>query len=140
MSIMLFEEKNEVSRPAKDILRSSGGFEIVNDELYFVFSTIENRKGYGRQRVPVSQLDDVLAVLQEAAENGITSESAPKSCADIVKESLTVNDKGEVRFKSEGEKGKKPTLFSNMEDFQGFVEEFSGLRDKIVKKASKIGS
>ena len=140
MSIMLFEEASETSRPASEILRTSGGFEILNDELYFVFSTIENRKGYGRQKVPVSQLDSVIAVLQNAADNGITGESEPKSCADIVKGSLTVNDDGEVRFKSEGEKGKKPTLFRDMDDFVGFVTELSSLRDKIVTKASKITS
>ena len=136
--LKLIEDEDVVARPARDILKSTCGFEILNDTLYFSFRTVEDRRGYGTQRIPISDIDEVLEVLEHASANGITSESAPKSCADIVRESLTVNDNGEVRFKSEGEKGKKPTLFQNLEDFQGFVAEFASLSEKIKAKAAMI--
>ena len=138
--LKLIEDEDVVARPARDILKSTCGFEILNDTLYFSFRTVEDRRGYGTQRIPISDIDEVLEVLEHASANGITSESAPKSCADIVRESLTVNDNGEVRFKSESEKGKKPTLFRDMADFQAFVEEFANLRDAIHAKAKSIAN
>ena len=88
-----------------------------NDELCIQFSTIENRKGYGKQYIPVSELEQVMAVLLEAKDNGIQSETEKKSTAQIVKESLVENEEGEIRFKSEETKGKKPTLFTSKDDF-----------------------
>ena len=57
-----------------------------NDELCIQFSTIENRKGYGKQYIPVSELEQVMAVLLEAKDKGIQSETEKKSTAQIVKE------------------------------------------------------
>ena len=141
MAIMLFENEKTLSiRPASEIFASTVGFEWVNDELYLVFSTTENRKGYGKQKIRVSELDSVMSVLTEASSNGIHKETETPTAAEVVKRSLIESENGEVRFKSESEKGKKPTLFRDMADFQAFVEEFANLRDAIHAKAKSIAN
>ena len=134
----LIDDASAVARPASDILKSSCGFEIIDDTIYFVFKTIEDRRGYGTQKVPMHEFDAVLEVLTNAAQNGINKEGKIKTCSEVVRDSLTVNENGEVRFKTESEKGKKPTLFRDMNDFSGFVEELSSLSEKIKSKAEKI--
>jgi len=43
-----------------------------------------------------------------------------------------------VRFKTEGSKGKKPTLFSDMEDFKGAVEVLASLQELIANKSKDL--
>ena len=141
MAIMLFENEKSLSiRPASEIFASTVGFEWVNDELYLVFSTTENRKGYGKQKIRVSELDSVLSVLTEASSNGIHKETETPTAAEVVKRSLIESENGEVRFKSESEKGKKPTVFKDFQDFQGFVGKLSEYQEAINKKAEQIKS
>ena len=64
--MMIDEREQNATRPASQIFKSTVGLTMHNDELCAVFSTVENRKGYGKQYIPVSQLDSTLAVLQEA--------------------------------------------------------------------------
>jgi hypothetical protein len=126
------------SRPAKDIFKSSVALCMHNDELCIQFSTIENRKGYGKQYVPVSELDEVMSVLLEAKDNGIQSETEKKSTAQIVRESLVENEDGEIRFKSEDTKGKKPTLFTSKDDFDEFVTVMQAYVPKIMAKLQAL--
>ena len=128
------------SRPAKDIFKSSVALCMHNDELCIQFSTIENRKGYGKQYVPVSELEQVMAVLLDAKDNGIQSETEKKSTAQIVKESLVENEEGEIRFKSEDTKGKKPTLFTSKGDFDEFVSTMQSYVPKIMAKLEALRS
>tara|TARA_Y100000034_G_scaffold33707_1_gene41224 strand:+ start:305 stop:745 length:441 start_codon:yes stop_codon:yes gene_type:complete len=137
--IMLFEDKSQVQvRPASEIFASSVGFEWIKGQLYLIFSTVENRKGYGKQKVLVSELDEVIEVLKIASEDGIHQESAVPTAAEVVQRSLIESDSGEVRFKTESEKGKKPTVFQNMEDFSGFVDKLVQYQSAIHAKATKI--
>ena len=126
------------SRPAKDIFKSSVALCMHNDELCIQFSTIENRKGYGKQYVPVSELSEVMSVLLDAKENGIQSETEKKSTAQIVRESLVENEDGEIRFKSEDTKGKKPTLFTSKDDFDQFVSVMQSYVPKIMAKLEQL--
>ena len=126
------------SRPAKDIFKSSVALCMHNDELCIQFSTIENRKGYGKQYVPISELEQVMYVLLEAKDKGIQSETEQKSKPQIVKESLVENDEGEIRFKSEDTKGKKPTLFTSKDDFDNFVSTMQSYVPKIMAKLDAL--
>ena len=135
---MLFGAKAQRQRPAKDIIRSSIGFEKIDDQWFVSFSTIENRKGYGKQRIPVAEYADVIAVLQEASQNGIQREDEELTCIDVVRQSLLEAEDGSVRFKTEGSKGKKPTLFTSMDDFAGAVEMLASLTDAIADKAKTL--
>ena len=126
------------SRPAKDIFKSSVALCMHKDELCVQFSTIENRKGYGKQYVPVSELEQVMAVLLDAKDNGIHSETENKSSSQIVRESLVENEEGEIRFKSEDTKGKKPTLFTSKDDFDNFVSTMQAYVPKIMAKLESL--
>ena len=135
---LINETAQITSRPAKDIFKSSVALCMHNEELCIQFSTIENRKGYGKQYVPVSELNEVMSVLLDAKDNGIQSETEKKSTAQIVKESLVENEEGEIRFKSEDTKGKKPTLFTSKEDFDQFVSVMQAYVPKIMAKLEQI--
>jgi hypothetical protein len=137
-TIMLFGSKAETTRPAKDIIKSTIGFEKVNGDWYVLFSTVENRKGYGKQKVPVAEFSEFITVLQDAVGNGIHKEDEVLSCADTVRKSIVESDDGSIRFKTESTKGKKPTLFSDMEDFKGAVELLATLIDPITAKAKTL--
>ena len=86
--IFLLNEESEVARPASAIFKSTVGLTMHNDELSVVFSTVENRKGYGKQYIPVSELQSVLSVLEDAKDNGIVAEEEEYSTAETVKRSL----------------------------------------------------
>ena len=141
MTIKLFENEQDVTiRPASEIFASTVGFEWNKDnhELYLTFSTTENRKGYGKQKVKMSEFNGVMEVLEEAATSGIHKESEIPTASEVVKRSLIESENGEVRFKTEAEKGKKPTVFQNFEDFQGFVSKLAEYQGAIHKKAELI--
>ena len=137
-TIMLFGSKAETTRPASAIIKETIGFEKVDGTWYVLFSTVENRKGYGKQRVPVSEYAEFVSVLTDAVNNGIHKEDEVLSCADVVKRSLIESDDGSVRFKTEGSKGKKPTLFSDMDDFSGAVQMLSSIQEMIASKAKDL--
>ena len=95
-------------------------------------------RGYGKQYIPVADLESTLAVLQDARNNGIVNEAEQKSTPDIVRSSLIESEDGEVRFKTENSKGKKPTLCADMNDFIGFVDALEGYTPKIIAKAQAV--
>ena len=137
--LMMIDEKEQANtRPASQIFKSTVGLTMHNDQLCAVFSTIENRKGYGKQYVPVSELQETLSVLKTARDSGIVNETEEKSTSQIVSESLIESEEGEIRFKTENSKGKKPTLCSDFEDFIGFVDAFESYVPKIISKAESI--
>tara|TARA_R100000152_G_C6737597_1_gene161613 strand:- start:621 stop:1115 length:495 start_codon:yes stop_codon:yes gene_type:complete len=137
--LMMIDDAGEQStRPASEIFKGSVGLTMHNDELCAVFSTVENRKGYGRQFVPVSELQATLEVLQGARDNGIVNEAEEKSTSEIVKSSLIESEDGEIRFKTEDSKGKKPTLCGDFDDFVGFVNAFESYVPKIISKAQAV--
>jgi len=136
--VFMIDENESRERSAAEIFKSSVGLTVRDGVLSVVFSTVENRKGYGKQYIPVADLESTLAVLQNARQNGIQSESEEKTTSQIVRESLVESEYGEIRFKTENSKGKKPTVFSSIEDFSGFVSEFEGYVPKIIAKANSI--
>lgn len=136
--VFMIDENESRERSAAEIFKSSVGLTVRDGVLSVVFSTVENRKGYGKQYIPVADLESTLAVLQNARQNGIQSESEEKTTSQIVRESLVESEYGEIRFKTENSKGKKPTVFSSTEDFAGFVSEFEGYVPKIIAKANSI--
>ena len=136
--MMIDEEQASQKRPASAIFKSTVGLTMHDDVLCAVFSTVENRKGYGKQYVPINELQETLSILQDARDNGISAEGEIKSTSQIVQDSLIENDDGEVRFKTEATKGKKPTLCSSLEDFCGFVSALEEYTPKILAKADKV--
>lgn len=138
VDIFLINTAEETQRTSSEIFKSTVGLTMKDDELTVVFSTTENRKGYGKQYIPVSELESVLSVLQEAATNGIEEEDQVLTTAETVKRSLVQNDDGEIRFKTEQTKGKKPTLIANQEQFADFVNTLSQYVPKILSKVQSL--
>ena len=135
---MLFGGGEKATRPATDIIKDTIGFEQLDGTWYVTFQTIENRKGYGRQRIPVQEFAEVVAVLQDCANNGIHKEDEVLTCSQVVRNSIIQAEDGSVRFKTEGSKGKKPTLFTDMEDFSGAVEMLASVQTLVEKQAKKL--
>jgi len=76
--------------------------------------------------------------LSEAATNGIEEENEVLTTSETVKRSLIQNEDGEIRFKTEQTKGKKPTLISNQEQFVDFVNTLSQYVPKILSKVNSL--
>ena len=140
--IMLFgQNSEEVAIPASEMLVKSAGFDSVNNELCFIFATSEGKRGYGKQAIPVSELQESFAILQSASENGVTRDDYVPSTSEIIQNSLILSSEdGSVRFKTQGDKGKKPTYFMSETDFRGFVEKLGELLPAIMEKAESIKS
>ncbi len=136
--IFLINDIEDTQRTASQIFKSTVGLTKKDGELVVVFSTTENRKGYGKQYIPVSELESVLSVLQEAAKNGIEEENEVLTTAQTVKRSLVQNDDGEIRFKTEQTKGKKPTLIPNQEQFADLVDTIASYTPKILAKVQAL--
>ena len=137
---MLFESNNPiVSIPASEMLMKSGGFDIINDQLCFVFATSEGKRGYGKQAIPVDDLQECYQVLRELADNGVQSDDYVPSTPEVIQQSIVLSSEdGSVRFKTQAEKGKKPTHFHSESDFKGFVDKLGELVPMIVQKAQAI--
>ena len=137
---MLFESNNPiVSIPASEILVKTAGFDIIDDKLCFVFATSEGKRGYGKQAIPVEDLEESYKALSEAAENGVRSDDYSPSTPEIIQQSLVMNSEdGSVRFKTQGEKGKKPTHFMSEKDFIGFVNKLGELLPAITNRVNEI--
>lgn len=137
---MLFESNNPiVSIPASEMLMKSGGFDIINDQLCFVFATSEGKRGYGKQAIPVDDLQECYQVLRELADNGVQSDDYVPSTPEVIQQSIVLSSEdGSVRFKTQAEKGKKPTHFHSESDFKGFVDKLGELVPMIIQKAQAI--
>ena len=137
---MLFETNNPiVSIPASEMLMKSGGFDIINDKLCFIFATSEGKRGYGKQAIPVEDLQECYQVLKSIAEEGVQSDDYVPNTPEVIQQSIVLSSEdGSVRFKTQPDKGKKPTHFHSEDDFKGFVSKLGELLPAIVAKANQI--
>jgi hypothetical protein len=138
--IMLFgENAKETSIPASEMLMKSAGFDVVNDELCFVFATSEGKRGYGKQAIPLDQLQESYEVLKSISDEGVRSDDYVPTTSEIIQQSIIMSSEdGTVRFKTQGDKGKKPTHFMSEHDFKGFVQKLGELLPAILEKANQI--
>ena len=117
-------------------------FELFTRTFIFYYSKDINIYKIGIDKKYVLDIEDLTEkkfnVINLSKNDTEIQENKKKTCSEVVRNSLTVNENGEVRFKTESEKGKKPTLFQNMDDFNGFVKELTSLSEKIKSKAEKI--
>ena len=135
--IFLINEEEEVALSAGEVFKKTVGLTMKDDQLCIVFSTVQNKKGYGKQYIPVDQLQSVLAVLKNAVENGIHTDSETPTTAETVQRSLIQDDNG-IRFKTEHTKGKKPTLVRSEKDFSDFVSILEVYAPRIQKKVAQL--
>tara|TARA_A100000172_G_C2992249_1_gene93252 strand:- start:96 stop:560 length:465 start_codon:yes stop_codon:yes gene_type:complete len=137
---MLFEQNNPlVSIPASEMLVKSAGFDVVNGKLCFIFSTSEGKRGYGKQAIPVSDLEECYQTLKTLADQGVKADNYVPTTPEVIQQSLILSSEdGSVRFKSQPDKGKKPTYFHSESDFQGFVAKFGELLPMIQERGNSL--
>ena len=136
---MLFGNNSAViTKPSSQVLKETAGFDMVNGQLCFIFSSHEGKRGYGKQAIPVDDLDDCLAVLKQAVDEGVKPEDYDYTTSEIIQRSLIQGDDGSIRFKTQGDKGKKPTLCVSKEDFADFVSTFEEILPMIKEKAETL--
>ena len=141
MATMLFDQNNEqIAKPASKVLMETAGFDYVEDELCFIFGTSEGKRGYGKQVIPVSEIDECMEVLLDAAEDGVQPEDYTPTTSEVIQKSLILSKDGSIRFKTQSEKGKKPTYFLSSRDFRGFVDKLGELLPMIKQKAEAINA
>lgn len=138
--VMLFgEDSEETSIPASEMLMKSAGFDVVNGQLCFVFATNEGKRGYGKQAIPLEDLEESYRVLKSIAESGVQRDDYIPTTSEIIQQSIIMSSEdGSVRFKTQPDKGKKPTYFMSEYDFQGFVSKLGDLLPAILEKAKSI--
>ena len=103
---MLFEQNNPlVSIPASEMLVKSAGFDVVNGKLCFIFSTAEGKRGYGKQAIPVSDLEECYQTLKTLADQGVKPDNYIPSTPEVIQQSLIKSSEdGSVRFKTQPDK------------------------------------
>ena len=131
--IFSFNKNNKSTRSASQIFKDTLQLCVHNGQLCLSFNLVEDRKGYGAQFIPTDELEPVSAVLLQARDKGIVKETEQLSTSEILKKSLIETEEGEVRFKTEDSKGKKPTVCSSKEDFDGFVDTLAQMLPEIKK-------
>ena len=140
MNLLFGNENSEFVKPSSQVLKETAGFDMVNGKLCFVFSSHEGKRGYGKQAIPVEDLDDCLAVLKQAVEEGVKPEDYNYTTSEIIQRSLIQGEDGSIRFKTQGDKGKKPTLCTSEKDFADFVNALSEILPMIKQKVQSIQS
>lgn len=138
MNLLFGNNNAQFVKPSSQVLKETAGFDMVNGKLCFIFSSHEGKRGYGKQAIPVEDLDACLQVLQGAVENGVNKEDHEYTTSEIIQRSLIQGEDGSIRFKTQGDKGKKPTLCVSKEDFADFVNTFTQLLPMIKEKAETI--
>lgn len=138
MNLLFGNNNAKFAKPSSQVLKETAGFDMVNGKLCFIFSSHEGKRGYGKQAIPVEDLDACLQVLQGAVENGVNKEDHEYTTSEIIQRSLIQGEDGSIRFKTQGDKGKKPTLCVSKEDFADFVNTLTELLPMIKEKAETI--
>ena len=133
-----FNQKNKRTRSATEIFSDTLQLIMHNDILCIEFNLVEDRKGYGSQYIPVDELEQVSAILVNARDNGIANETEQLSTAQILKKSLIETEKGEIRFKTEDTKGKKPTVCKDQSDFNEFVDTFMSVLPAMQSEIKRV--
>jgi len=136
--IFSFNQKNKRTRSAKEIFEETLFLKKKNGVLCIEFNLVEDRKGYGAQFIPVDELEQVSAILVNARDNGIANETEQLSTAQILRKSLVETEKGEIRFKTEDTKGKKPTVCKDQGDFNEFVDTFMSVLPAMQSEIQRV--
>jgi len=136
MIIKLFEEEEKSSA---DVINQTVRFVKGSDGKWSItFRTVMGQKGYGTQKIPVSEFTEVLQLLREYKEKGIANDEENPTCTQVISRSIKQSKDGAVRFKTESGKGKKPTKFKSFKDFCDAVEALEKIEEIVIKQGEKL--
>lgn len=113
---------------------------FAEDGVTYVSFALNRGKGSGAQVIPVSQLGDFCAVLDDFATNGVNDAVEENiSAAESVRRTIAVDDDGILSFRARSGKGAKPAKVAPSQ----LGEAVTFLRDAlpmIEKAAGKLGA
>lgn len=112
---------------------------FAEDGVVYASFALNRGKGSGAQIVPVSQLPDFCAVLDDFATNGVNDAVEENiSASESVRRTIAVDDDGNLSFRCRSGKGAKPAKVHPSQ----LGEAVAFLRDAlpmIEKAAGKLG-
>jgi len=93
--------------------------------------TTNRGKGSGAQSLPYTEFREAVAVLQDAAKNGIPeiAEEGNLPAAEVIRRTIQIED-GVVSFRVKSGKGAKPARIS-LDDFQAVVDLLSSTVEAV---------
>jgi len=119
----IFQEKFDMARNEE------------TNKVEMTFNTHKGQKGFGSQVWAIDDMDEITDVLQDLVDNGL-EQNTIKTTAESIRSSITLNEEDDtVRFKSDPSKGKRPTLFKDVADFNEFCLFIIENKDKMVAYA-----
>lgn len=110
-----------------------------NDEGQIMVSFTTNKgKGSGAQVLPASEFRDAIAVLADAAKNGISERKEDENlpASEVIRRTIQVED-GFVSFRVKGGKGAKPARIS-LDHFAEVIALLAGTVDAVERAGNKL--
>jgi hypothetical protein len=100
--------------------------------------TTNRGKGSGAQVLPFAEFREAVAVLKEAATQGLPEiqEESDLPAAEVIRRTITVDD-GVVSFRVKNGKGAKPARIS-LTDFQAVVDLLTSTVDAVEAAGKKL--
>jgi hypothetical protein len=112
---------------------------LPDDDGRVVATFTTNRgKGSGAQVLPFAEFREAVAVLKEAATQGLPEiqEESDLPAAEVIRRTITVDD-GVVSFRVKNGKGAKPARIS-LTDFQAVVDLLTSTVDAVEAAGKKL--
>ena len=129
---------NESTENPVTLIRQTLRVKPDDDGVVVASFTTNKGKGSGAQILPYGEFREAVAVLKDAAENGIpeVSESEDIPAAEMIRRTLRLED-GVVSFRVKGGKGAKPARIP-LDHFAEVVELLSSTIAAVEAAGSKL--
>lgn len=122
---------------AVDVVRRT--IEVSDTEDGDVVVSFHTARGRGTSPVTlsVSDFDSVVDALTHYAENGVNRSEDNRSPADMIHETISIDDDGVVSFRTRSGRGSRPTRIP-VEEFSAVVSLLAETREGVQSAADEI--
>jgi len=129
---------NESTENPVTLIRQTLRVKPDDDGIVVASFTTNKGKGSGAQILPYGEFREAVAVLRDAAENGIPEASDDENipAAEMIRRTLRVED-GMISFRVKGGKGAKPARIP-LEHFAAVVELLSSTVAAVEAAGKKL--
>ena len=129
---------NESTENPVTLIRQTLRVKPDDDGIVVASFTTNKGKGSGAQILPYGEFREAVAVLRDAAENGIPEVSDDENipAAEMIRRTLRVED-GMISFRVKGGKGAKPARIP-LEHFAAVVELLSSTVAAVEAAGKKL--
>ena len=127
----------ESSENPVTLIRQTLAVKPDDDGQIMASFTTNKGKGSGAQILPFGEFREAVAVLQDAAKNGIPEIAEENvSAAEMVRRTISLED-GVVSFRVKGGKGAKPARIP-LDHFQAVVDLLASTVDAVESAGKKL--